>query len=164
MNTHTDIFSAAEAQLAELDAELKGLADKQRRRDDLAAWIAQGRRLLASPARHDAPHAGQVALDTSPAIEPARPVREGTKKAVIADAAAELIQAAGGPLPTRELVAGLQAKGVEVGGVDPIDTVSVVLNRSGGRFKSLGRKLGWILSDMAQKEETPQVAPTTAGS
>lgn len=158
MNQDTDIFAAAEAEIAGLDAELKALAEKQRRRDALAAWVAEGRRLLAvKPSAHG--------LDASTASEETeRQPRENTKKAVIADAAAGLIGETGRPMPTRELVAAMKAMGIEIGGADEVDTVSVILNRSGGRFKSLGRKIGWALSTEDQKEATPQVAPTTAGS
>jgi hypothetical protein len=160
VNTPNDLFAAAVAELADLDARLAEMADIQRRRAALADWVATGKRLLSTSAP-GSPQA-QPMLDASP-VPAGSPQSHLTKKAVIAEGVAKLLSEKGRPMQTRELVGGLEAMGIEVGGANKVDTVSVVLTRSGGRFKSLGKKIGWSL--VAEPDEaTPPSAPTLAGS
>jgi hypothetical protein len=58
-----------------------------------------------------------------------------------------------GPQSTNALVAYIEAAGVTVTGAHKPTTVSVILSRS-DEFKS-DRKVGWVLTEPAQKELTP---------
>lgn len=135
-----DLLSAAESELAELEKRISDINSLIVRRDQLKSFISIGRTLYAS-------QPGQSSLPTITPVADA-PVAEATRsdtqKQRIVDAAATLI-AVHGPMRTRDLLAHMQAQGVEVGGANKIDTISVALTRSRDRFKSNGRSGGWVL-------------------
>lgn len=131
----------------------------QARREQLRTFINMGRTLYAAPE-------GQSSLIVE-TVAPATPLaasnqKSDSQKARIADGAAALI-AANGPMQTRAILEQLLARGIEIGGGNKIDTVSVALTRSRDRFKSDRSAGGWMLIN-THKEETPSGAPTPAGS
>jgi hypothetical protein len=138
-----DILSSAEAELAVIERKLSELQSLTQRRDQLRTFINIGRTLYAPPA-------GQESMLPPPAAatEVALPVsavaKADTKKARIVEAAAALI-AAKGPMQTRELLTQMEAQGIDIGGGNKIDTISVALSRSKDRFKSDRAAGGWML-------------------
>lgn len=153
----TDLLSTAEAELAEIERKLAEMQPLAQRRDQLRMFLSIGRSLYAAPS-------GQAELldpVVATATKPAEPPKQETVKARVVEAAAAMI-AAEGPMRTRDILSRLQARGIEVGGTNKLDTVSVILSRSKDRFVP-DRTRGWSLIDN-QKEATPPVAPTTAGS
>ncbi len=155
-----DLLAAAEAELADIERKLADMQPLAQRRDQLRMFLSIGRTLYATPVGQ-----GQLIPPVVSAAVPAPPQSatpgQPTVKMRVIEAAAALI-AANGPLRTRDILAHLQAQGIEVGGSNKLDTVSVILSRTKDRFKP-DRALGWSLVD-DQKEATPPVAPTTAGS
>ena len=156
-----DLLSSAEQELAEVERKLADLAQLAQRRDQLRMFINIGRTLYAAPAGQ-----GSLVPQAEPAVHladtPISYIGGESKKARIADAVATLLVAEG-PMQTRALVARLEAQGVDIGGSNKIDTVSVVLSRTKDRFKSDRAAGGWTLV-APHKEATPPSAPTLAGS
>lgn len=154
----SDLLSTAEAELAEIERKLAEMQPLAQRRDQLRMFLSIGRSLYAGPPGQSEPLPPMPAAPTGRAPEAAF---GGTVKARVVEAVAALL-AANGPMRTRDILARLQAQGIEIGGANKVDTVSVILSRTKDRFKP-DRTLGWSLVDQ-QKEATPPVAPTTAGS
>lgn len=83
-----------------------------------------------------------------------------TKKARILDTS-EQILATSKRKTSRELIAELAAKGVEVGGADPINNLGAYLSPEKKRFSYDRKKGGWGLAP--QKKASPNDAPTSKG-
>lgn len=85
--------------------------------------------------------------------------------------AAEIIRAAGRPIPTREMLEALRNRGIDVGGKDPASTLSARLSRS--RTLENVRPHGWRVKELADDEnpakdtssanDQPQDAPVESG-
>jgi hypothetical protein len=162
MEVAMDILSAAEAELATIERKLADMHQLALRRDQLRAFISIGRTLYAPPVgQAQLPEVAAVAME-APSCQVAELPRPETKKRRIVDAAAALI-AATGPMQTRDLIAKMEAQGIDLGGGNKVDTVSVALSRTKDRFKSDRAAGGWVLVQ-PHKEATPLGAPTPAGS
>lgn len=154
-----DLLSTAEAELADIERKLADMQPLVQRRDQLRTFLAIGRTLYAAPPGQETLLPAAVGREQTAAVS--APKAEGTLKARVVEAAAALISAEG-PMRTRDILRRLEAQGIEIGGSNKIDTVSVILSRSKDRFQP-DRSLGWSLVQ-GHKEATPPVAPTTAGS
>lgn len=160
-----DLLASAETELADIERKLAELAPLATRRDQLRMFLNIGRTLYAPPS-------GQTSiLNGEPQARPpaaalvrsdAKPARTDTLKARIADAVESIIHAEG-PMRTRELLKRIEARGIEIGGANKLDSVSVVLSRSKDRFKVDRAAGGWVIVH-PHKEVTPSGAPTPAGS
>lgn len=87
-------------------------------------------------------------------------LRDHTAKGRILAAVEEYISV-DGPQTTRQLLARLEQDGIEVGGSDKMNSLSVILSKS-GQYKA-DRINGWQ-SESSHKEVTPPDAGTSAGS
>lgn len=157
MDQTTDIYGKAEAELASIKSKIASL---QKREEELRLFVELGKRLFADgqtgPVRRfNIPR--RVLLD-APASEESEKasVRETSLKARVLALARQRIEQRG-PQSTRDLVAFIEAQGIEVTGADKPTTVSVILSRS-DEFVS-DRTRGWSLA-----EKNPQDAATSAGS
>lgn len=160
MDQNIDIYAKAEAELASIDSQMAAL---EKRRKELDQFVELGRRLFAS---QHGPIIARLPIPTSSTLrramdQAAQHGRDMSMKARILSLCKQYIKDLGRPVMTRELLAHIEANGVEVTGADKVTTISVILSRS-DEFKS-DRALGWSLIP-AQKELTPQDAPTSAGS
>lgn len=160
MDENTDFYAKAASELASIDAQIAAL---EKRRTVLRQFVELGRQLFADAKRQTASNLtgtlfGSAASQPSTKFGlPSTATREGSLKARILTLSRRAIEERG-PTHTRDLVAYIESHGVEVTGADKNTTVSVVLSRSDG-FKS-DRATGWSLV----QKETPQDAPTSAGS
>lgn len=83
------------------------------------------------------------------------------KLSVTEDAVISVLEEAGSPLHTRELLDKLLARGVEVGGKDPASTLSARLSRSS---KLLNNRLkGWWIRELAD-DVVPEAGESSANS
>jgi hypothetical protein len=165
MDQNLDIYAKAANELLSIDGQIAAL---EKRRAALRQFVDLGQRLYADIGSDAAgrlpPGADVVSSVASMGVmgfaERMRNNRENSLKARVLALSKQAIQEAG-PRSTRELLAYIEAAGVEVTGADKPTTVSVILSRSDD-FKA-DRNVGWTLVD-PQKELTPQDAPTSAGS
>jgi hypothetical protein len=86
-----------------------------------------------------------VSADRSPGK---RRQRSG-KSAIYTRAAIETLRRAGHPMKTRALVRALSDQGIEIGGKDPVITLSGSLSRS-GELEMPDRAAGWVLKEWAE--------------
>lgn len=144
------------------------LAAAERRRDlALAearrweAWI-EGYRELAGPAKGEAPHseANAGVPDAQAAAAPRPSTGGGAMQATEAAVTDILADAGGGPMQTRDLLEGVLARGIEVGGKDPVGVLSARLSRS--TLVENVRPYGWRLKRDPPEEAKPH--PMPAGS
>ena len=156
-----DKYQQAVLELQDIEQQLAALVPLQKRRDLLRPFVEMGRALFDAQPSSD----GNASSESASSISPPPPlttVKAGSAKAQIIAAAKSLI-AAEGPMQTKTLLDRMHASGIEVGGVDKLITVSVILSRAKDVFKSDRSAGGWKLVH-PHKEETPQGAPTPAGS
>lgn len=157
------------AELDRIEAALAKMAALQKRRDYLRQYIELDRILFDERAQDDAPQASisDASIHKSSAVLNDLQVmdsgsrRETTKDRILSGARRWITSK--GPMQTAELVKMLEQDGVVIGGVDKVLTVSSILSRTKDQFKSDRAAGGWVLLS-PHKEETPQVALTTAGS
>jgi hypothetical protein len=71
---------------------------------------------------------------------------------------AELLHGRSSPTPTRDIIACLAANGIEIGGKNPIATLSALLSHA-EEFEPVGRK-GWLLISRTPDADTPGAAST----
>jgi hypothetical protein len=151
MTSRSELLRLAEAELAEIVAQIAALT---KRRQELHDFVALGRKLYGGE---------QVSKNTSdlfvsPGAGKSPTPREYSLKARVLKAVREYIELFG-PTPTPDLVRMLEElHGIEVSGKDKGVTVSVILSRS-NEFVS-DRKNGWSLAE----EKNPQDGATSAGS
>lgn len=155
-----DILAKAEHELTELSFQIAAM---QQRQEALRSFIAIGRNLFGGSdvTPQDAPQTSGALAATMP-----MPLLSAGRQPSIKDHILALAQQAieeSGPQPTRALVDYIEGRGVVIGSADKILAVSAILSRAKGKFKSDRAAGGWTLVD-GGKEETPQGAPTPAGS
>ena len=156
------------AELERIEAELAKMAALQKRRDYLRQYIELDRILFDEQAADDArqdpmdvPMHKPRAVLNDPRVLEERPRREFTKDLILSGAMRWITS--NGPMQTADLVKLLEQDGVVIGGADKVLTVSSILSRTKDQFKSDRAAGGWTLVS-PHKEETPQGAPTPAGS
>lgn len=148
----TDILATAEAEIAELDRKISELQPLIQRRDQLRSFVSIGRMLYAAQPEQSSllnESREPPSHDTAQAPEARNGHKPETMKTRVVEAAAAIL-AAESPMRTRELLARLQAQGIEVGGANKIDTVSVILSRSKDRFRP-NRATGWTLRPQKER-------------
>ena len=159
----------AVTELERIEAELAKMAALQKRRDYLRQYIELDRILFDEQATNDArqdhpmdaPTRKPRAVLNDPQVLEERPRREFTKDRIL-NGSRRLI-AANGPMQSADLISALEKVGVTIGGADKVLTVSSILSRAKDQFKSDRAAGGWTLVS-PHNEETPQGAPTPAGS
>ncbi len=158
-----DIYEAAVQELEAIEAQIKPLLA---RREELRQFVELGRKLFVQGSYAVSTDVGQgvqiEALGSVADAAPRRVRRSTSTKDQIIRCAQQAIATAG-PRKTADIIALLEADGVEIGGSDKTLTVSSVLSRAKDIFKSDRAAGGWTLVS-PHKEETPQGAPTPAGS
>lgn len=147
MDTQHDLFAKAEADLRSVEAQIASLT---KRRSELAEFIALGRKLYGQQS------VTATMAKVNEAVERIRTSRENSLKASVLSLTHQAIQQHG-PQTTAQLVAALEAQGVQITGKDKNTTVSVILSRS-DEFVS-DRRNGWSLA-----EKNPQDVAASAGS
>lgn len=152
MSGMDDPVSKARRELATIDAEIAAL---QQRRGPLRQFVELADSLYGAPTV-----SRPVYSDVSPGAASGAAGQKAPVK-VRAIAVCESHIAVHGPTRTHDLLAVVQSAGIEIGSADPQNALSVLLSKD-GRFVP-DRKAGWSLK-AGHEEETPQVAPTTAGS
>jgi hypothetical protein len=90
----------------------------------------------------------------------ARPTASGGALATTAEAAIAVISEAGRPLPTPELRVALEARGIEIGGKDPLATLSARLSRASEIVNI--RQKGWWIREKADDAETEKAASSAS--
>lgn len=149
-----DFLTALESEIAELERQLTSspLYVKLRRAQDLRdAYILADSR----PAERVQATARD---DPRPDPRPTRPFASGTSAAII-DAVKDHLKGRTTPTRTRDLMDMLSAKGIEVGGAVPQNSVSSMLSKSPD-IVSHGRA-GWTL---AEKNKAGDDAPSKDAS
>lgn len=130
------------ADLAQLDAEA------QRARNRLAEIDEQAGRLrtyVAVAREYERTESGRTTPTPSPTPRPTTGASgEGTLSRRTADMAVGFIEAKGQPIHTRDLLALMAARGVSVGGSNPVANLSGFLSRDKARLVS-SRTYGWSL-------------------
>lgn len=130
------------ADLMQLDAEA------QRARNRLSEIDEQSGRLrtyVAVSREYERMEAGQSALTPPPTPTSTTDVPgDGTLSRRTANMAVELIEAKGQPIHTRDLLTQMAARGVTVGGANPVANLSGFLSRDKARLVS-SRTYGWSL-------------------
>lgn len=129
----------------------------------LAEAIEEERQLLA---RLEAVRAVIRAYGSSPPASDAGHASRGSPSRVTRSASAHtqrikavvrgLLAGVEEPTPTRELVAHLEGRGIEIAGKSKVASLSALLSHS-GEFEPIGRQ-GWIM----RKSDAPDVAPSDA--
>ena len=84
--------------------------------------------------------------------------RIGEKGAKTEEAAVAVLLEATKPMFTRDMIGPLNARGVEIGGQDPVATLHVRLSRSKSKLK-FDRQLGWRLAEPRQEIGTAGPLP-----
>jgi hypothetical protein len=154
MDQNTDIYAKAASELASIDAQIASL---EKRRSALRQFIELGQRLFTGSVLDLQPGNVYPANSLGPTTRMGTPTattttREQSLKARVLALSKQAIQEQG-PQSTNALVAYIEDAGVTVTGAHKPTTVSVILSRS-DEFKS-DRKVGWVLTEPAQKELTP---------
>lgn len=152
-----DLLASAESELSEIERKIAEMQPLMQRRDQLRTFISVGRTLYASPQGQSSMLPAAVSESLTPA-----PVKAGTQKARIIEAASSLI-ASHGPLQTKDLLRLVQEQGIDVGGADKLVSMSVLMSRAKELFKSDRAAGGWTLLH-SHKEKNPADAPTSTGS
>lgn len=155
-------------ELERIEAELAKMALLQKRRDYLRQYIELDRILFDQEAPDDA-RQNSMSDPTQRALMAIndqhgpndRPRRETTKDRILIGARRWITS--NGPMQSAELVKLLEKDGVVLGGADKVLNVSSILSRAKEQFKSDRAAGGWTLVS-PHNEETPQGAPTPAGS
>jgi hypothetical protein len=163
-----DPYAKAKAELAEIDSLISAL---QQRRGALRQFVELGATLYAEP-RSQGGQVGLVgaatALGLRAAVNASEEEREAlglqasagtrsTMKDRALAACAEHIRRYG-PTHTRDLVAVVEAAGVQLGGVDKASALSVMLSKA-VEFDS-NRRFGWSLAETKEKGPEGVSAPT----
>ena len=139
--------------IAVLDAEYTALADK---RKQLAIRLAAVEALRAAYGDRDRLDAGEGLQEPQKAFAKAITVRENSHKSRVLNTAIDILKD-GSQVRIQNLLAAIEKRGVEFNAKDKAGNLSVILSKD-ERFAS-DRRYGWKL-----KNETPQDAPTSAGS
>lgn len=163
MEHANDFYAKAATELAEIDGQIAAL---EKRRIVLRQFVDLGQKLYAhanadirAPAATLQASGGPTLAKLGTPTATATP-REQSLKARVLALSKRAIQERG-PQSTTDLVSYIESAGVAVTGAHKPTTVSVILSRS-DEFQNV-RGSGWSLIP-AQKELTPQGAPTSAGS
>ncbi len=157
----TLLLRAAEDELQHLDVEIGRLQSMISRRDQLRAFVQMGKALFADDTGKDADDialAAALAETRAPKVVPVGMFPANSGRHQIREAAARIISAEG-PTRTKDLIGKLEAQGIEIRGINKIDTVSVILSRARDRFKA-DRSAGWSLVekqgvDVASSGDSP---------
>lgn len=149
-------YSQAEDALIVVRREIAALREREQK---LETFLNLGKELFAD--QIGAHHRKRIPLilsdSTASALKSmAESGQRMSMKASVLNLARKAIEERGS-IHTRDLVAYIEATGVTVTGADKSTTVSVILSRSDDFVSD--RSKGWSL-----KEQTPQDAPTSAGS
>lgn len=160
-----DLYAKAVQELAEIDVKLAEMAALQKRREQLRPFVEMGRGLF-SESGTITPLTGNLFLRAAQADDMFHGGvilrRRLTTKDRIIGLAAQVISKRG-PTSTADIIKELEVAGVEIGSDNKVLAVSSVLSREKSKFKSDRAAGGWVLIH-PHEEETPQGAPTPAGS
>lgn len=162
MENQTDIYARAAAELAAVDAQILAL---EKRRQALRQFVELGQRLFGGTGHADVQLPSLVISATGNASGSfGRPsasttTRDQSMKARILALCKQALEEKT-PRSTRDLLAYVEAAGVEVTGADKPTTVSVILSRA-PEFENT-RGIGWYL--ISQKGQTPHDVAASAGS
>ena len=130
------------AELKHLDAESQHLRDQLAKNDErtsrLRIFVDVGQEFVDAGSKQGADGPATTPTSTSDASDS----RTLTRR--ITDAVVDLIRAKGRPIRTRDLLAQIEQRGLDVGGKNPVATLSSCLSRDKKRLVN-NRKLGWRL-------------------
>lgn len=169
----TNLIDAAKAKLAKLEAELRQtplfaeieslrasikVFEKLLDEDSISSAkkvafdFPKRRRIVLLPGSWEMPQSSSVDQQES---------QKSSKSEAVTQSATALLREQF-PRTTKELLSGMKAAGVEVGGSDELANLSAYLSKA-GVFVHRRKLGGWFLKDQPQEEENPQ-AEGTGGS
>lgn len=140
-----EVYVRAQQRLTELENELL----------QVRQFIAMYDRMAANLGRPSAPMGNMPSGTAALLIAQQQPRRRGAEKAAMLDVAAEILEAEQ-PMPTKDLLARVKARGIQVGGADEAHNLANYLGRAKDRFLSK-RGEGWYL---VQRNTSPETTGT----